>query len=793
MIVSMNPPLSLILAAALAASTAGATVVDIPGQNPTSGSGVGASATGSGAGTGNSTTPGVSNATLQTGLPGGINSAPITNNAGATPMTIGATNPSGSVTPTAGRTPSKSVPTPTNFAPTNPAANPAVNGGRTISTPRSGVSASGPASMRESPAGPGASEVLNGAARGIEMGREAEALGDGMSVRRALDKAFDLASVQPEGRVGAGAGASAVAGRASGALEKVERTVVIANNAPPADAPDLYRAALKTAEETLPAGAAAAVAQAVRAFAERKAGLSLEDLARSAYSAAASGSAAETRRQLKAFDKWEALLGSSGRPLVSNAAIVKSDVERVLALASAPGASRPTPPRVWFDRRGGSFEAILPGSSLAKVPAGLPSSFEAYGDPTALPESPAAAYREYAADPRASRGASVIYRARRGLGASVPSAAVSAGTFWLKSVLYGAWRALFGSTSTRAIGELSALLATVVDESRAAVSLLDAPGLTVGRARAAFVRALASAQAHESLARERGAVRRVQSLSASFEESVRGAKLSESDPLTAGLAAALLEDGSDGLRHWAVRQAEDARLRAFAAATRSLAPGAVAFGAADSPAARTAKRAAALAPGGALASAGAFLWARGDGPAGAFRLSADLRAADGGGEIRVDGAFSEQTARSLDALGFAVIRSGARMSAVLDAQTSSADAAAMEELAATAFAAASGRAPQTPEGFDGLKRLISELGRSPQEAARVAQALDGREFPGSRLIAVVGGLDAVTATAAGSSGPIRLVLLRDSRTGLARYARAEGPEGRALNAAALKLLLPRGR
>ncbi|PIR15842.1 MAG: hypothetical protein COV48_12130, partial [Elusimicrobia bacterium CG11_big_fil_rev_8_21_14_0_20_64_6] len=144
---------------------------------------------------------------------------------------------------------------------------------------------------------PSASSVLDTAAKGIAQGRKAEAAGgDGLSVRQALDRAYDSTVGGADIRGGAG-----VAGKFSSAREKVASLVGVANNSAPADAPGLYGSAIMTAQETLPAAAAAAVAEAVRSFAAHKADASLSELAQDAYTAATAGQAAESRRLVKSL------------------------------------------------------------------------------------------------------------------------------------------------------------------------------------------------------------------------------------------------------------------------------------------------------------------------------------------------------------------------------------------------------------------------------------------------------------------------------------------------------------
>ena len=135
-------------------------------------------------------------------------------------------------------------------------------------------------------AAPAAGAALTGAARVLDSARGVEAVGgDGLSVHRALGRVFDAATLNSSPVKGG------VAGRAQGVREAVAQKVTIANGASPADAPDLYSDAIKTAKSALPTALADGVAKVVRGFAARKAEVSLGDLAAAAYEAAAGGSA----------------------------------------------------------------------------------------------------------------------------------------------------------------------------------------------------------------------------------------------------------------------------------------------------------------------------------------------------------------------------------------------------------------------------------------------------------------------------------------------------------------------
>ena len=240
-----------------------------------------------------------------------------------------------------------------------------------------------------------------------------------LPICQALDRAYD--SSTRAGDVGGGTG---VAGKFSSAREKVAGLVGVANNAAPADAPGLYSSAIAVAKETLPAAAAAAVTKAVLSFAARKADVSLSEIAQAAYVAATAGQPIEARRLVKSIDKWEELLGAPGRPLIANGDQIKSGVEKVLTEADAGG--KRSAPRVWVVKRGGSYVAALPGTTVEKIPL-LAAAFAltVKSLPTA---SVAGVYRAFVARP----GLRSAVAARVALGESVPSAALSTGWLWLK-------------------------------------------------------------------------------------------------------------------------------------------------------------------------------------------------------------------------------------------------------------------------------------------------------------------------------------------------------------------------
>ena len=565
---------------------------------------------------------------------------------------------------------------------------------------------------------PSASSILDTTARGIDAGRKAEAAGgDGLSVRQALDRAYD-SSVR-SGDVGGGSG---VAGRFSTAREKVAGLVGVANNSAPADAPGLYGSAIKTAQETFPSAAAAAVTKAVLSFAARKADTSLSDLAQAAYTAAAAGQAAETRRLVKSIDKWEELLGAPGRPLISNGDRLKAGVEA--ALADSKAGAKGSAPRVWVVKRGDSYVAALPGSSVEKVP-GLAASFALKLE--ALSPAPLAdAYRAFAARP----GVRSAVAARVALGESVPSAVLSTGWLWLKHLIMRAWSAV-ASLFTRALppAEAAIVRREALESGDGAARAAGAPRLTVSRARGAFALARRAAAAHESLSGGSGAVSRIESLSAEFEAGVKRAALSPSDRLTPVLESLVSGDG--GLRHWASLYAADARER-----------------------------------GGE--------WKSGSGSYGGTRLLSDPRSTESGGSIILETERGDEAlAAALDEMGFLVTRQGRGLRAKLDAQTISADAEEMASIAGDAAALISGapRRTGTPAA-DGLSRLLADMKREPKAAAKTAASLDGTSrLSRAKTVGWVGEYEAVSAEI--RSQGVRVIALRDPATGLSKFARIE--------------------
>lgn len=619
---------------------------------------------------------------------------------------------------------------------------------------------------------PNASSTLDKAAQGIERGQKTEAAGgDGSSVRQALDRAYD--SAVHAGDVKGGAG---VAGKFSSAREKVAGLVGIANNSAPADAPGLYGSAIKTAKESLSTAAAAAVTKAVLSFAMGKAEFSLSELAQAAYTAAAQGQTSEARRLVKSLDKWEELLGAPGRPLIVNGDRLKADVENILTGASKVSGAKSLAPRVWVVKRGGSFVAALPGTTVEKVP-GLAASFALKLEKLSMAPM-ADAYRAFVARP----GARSAIAARAAMGESVPSAAISTGWLWLKYMVMRAWSALSSFLTGRGLPSVAnaATLPRLREAAKAwreavlvgdaAARAAGAPRLTVSRARGAFVLARRSASAHEALTGQSDAVSRIDSLSSEFESGVKREALSPADLLTSGLET--IVSGEGGLRHWTSRYAFDAREFGAAAFLKLRGDNRVLV-LGDGLGALAATTLAAGSKGTSFTVFGDALWASGSGDYGATKLSADLRSTESGGSLALETELGdEKLAAALDKMGFAVARQGRGLLATLDAQTMSADAREMTELAADASAMIAGAPFKASNAPAGLDRLLADMKRSPKEAAKTAASLDGTSrLSRAKTVGWVGEYEAVS-TEIRSSG-VRVIALRDPATGLSKFARVE--------------------
>ncbi len=620
---------------------------------------------------------------------------------------------------------------------------------------------------------PTASSTLDTTAHGIEQGLKTDASGgDGTSVRVALDRAYD--SSVHAGSIG---GAAGVSGKFSSAREKVAGLVAVANNAAPADAPGLYASAVKTAEETLPAGAAAAVTKAVLEFAARKADLSLSELVQAAYSAATAGQSTEARRLVKSLDKWEELLGAPGRPLISNGDRIKAGVESAIEVAAKNPGAKGSAPRVWLVKRGGSYMAALPGTSVEKLP-GLRAAFALKLEKLSMtPLSDA--YRAFVTRP----GARSAIAARVAMGESVPSAVLSTGWLWLKYMVMRAWSALTAmlpghglpvaanEKTLPRLRDAAKFWRDAVGLGEAAARGAGSPRLTVSRARGAFALAMRAAAAHEGLTGENGAVSRIQSLSAEFEAGVKRSGLSGADRLTSGLETIVSGDG--GLRHWASRYASDAREQGAGAFGRVRGAGRIVV-LGEGPAALTAASLAAASKDMSFTAFGDALWGSGSGSYGAAKISADMRSTENGGSVVLETELGdERLALALDELGFQVVRKGRGLTAKLDAETISADAKEMAEIAADGTALITGAAPSGKNVYaDGLSRLLADMKRAPKEAAKTAAELDGTsKMSRAKTVGWVGEYEAVS-TEIVSQG-VRVIALRDPATGLSKFARIE--------------------
>lgn len=658
-----------------------------------------------------------------------------------------------------------------------------------LSGPHSSVA---PGTSKNAASAPAAGAALEGAAKKLVDARLSDGAVDGLSVSRALDRAFDAAAGGAILRAG-------VAGRAQDIRGSIAQKVSIANTASPADAPSLYQDAIQTAKDALPAPAAVGVAQVVRSFAARKADISLGDLATAAFTAAAAGSTAETGRLLSAFDKWETLLGAQGHPLISNATQLKGGVTDLLKSSQA-GGSR-SAPHVWFAKTGGAYTAVLPGAPVAAVPA-LAATFaiapSALAPETALGD----AYRAFSADPRASTGAGLVYRARRTLGASVPAALISASRFWLRAALESLWSrivAFFKGAATYQLSQKagqdalrrdSALAATARAEAFSARRLIANARLTIGGARAAFAALARSAEAYRALGGDGAAAAEVESLRRGFESAAASRGLRSGDELPGGLEPLV----SGPLSFWSERI--EAAASSFVSARFAGAKGASDFVNLGSP-----SGIAAAAASEAKAAAGTPLtivtlderyWARGKGSNGEARLSAELRATSAGGGIELTVERGDAAlARRLEDIGLTVFARGAGLRAVVGPEDFARGAEELGLLASRALTIALGRGEADGLAAGALRALASETKRDPASAARLAAMLDGREaFARARVIGLVGEYEALAPTTVSVGGKTLLVsALRDPDTGLLAYARAARPDGAPLGAAETRALL----
>jgi len=751
-------------------------------------------------GVGAGTTPTTSLTTNLTGT-GFAPSAPLGMRAaavGAAPSAVGAAAvaPGPAAVPGAVGVPATDVSpqaaTPSGIAgPTAPtAANSSLGGGEiapgSARAAARGASADGGSSV----AAPSAGRTLNGAAGRVSAAASIEAAGgDEQSVRAALGKVFDAESLS-----GAAVDRPTPGSRLT-ARDKISQEVGIANTASPADAPGLYLDALKTAQDTLPAAAAAAVAGVVRAYAARKADLSLDALAAQAYAAAAGGSEKETSRVLSAFDKWESVLGAPGRPLVANAESLKSDVRSFLSPEiDAKAGARRTAPHVWFKHEGDTYVAQLPSASrVTRLPAALAAGFALKADALA-PLSPLAdAYRAFAAAPGAFTGAGVVYGARRALGSSVPSAAIAATRFWLSALLETLWRklaALFAAAPSYdvsrrdgqdALRRAAQLGGVARDAAASALRLVSSQRRTVGDARAAFAAAARSAAAFDALNGE-SVSRSIAALQGLFVAATDGQEASA--PLSARAAASV--DGPGGLADWAARLE---KLSAVDAARVPATAALVNLGADAGAAVQTAALARAVGADAAFVALDDQLWARGRGESGEVRLSASLRASDAGGSVALAAPRGDaELARRLSDLGFAVTLDGSGLRAELGPDGFGRGADELGLLAARGLAAALKPARAADPALSALSAAVR---RDRAAAADLARRLDGRApFAGARVIGLVGPDEALAPVAASvGRRAVMVSALRDPGTGLLDFAVPLAANGAPLAPAELRALL----
>ena len=596
-----------------------------------------------------------------------------------------------------------------------------------------------------------ASTVLDGAARDIQ--KEEKTGGDGLE---ALNKTFDASVAKASAHAG-------ISGRFQSAREKVSGMVSIANKALPADAPDLYSSAIKIAKEALPASAFEPVAKAVKSFAAVKAETSLPALVAGAFK-----TAGKADYYVKALRKWDTLLGTPDRPLLTMAN--GQSIQSALAhAAKTPGAAA----LVRVEKRGDAYVAILPGPTVVKIP-GLAGSFKLIPLETLSLFTRADAYRAFAAASGFSGGA--VYNARRALGDSMPSAAMSAGNFWLKSLLIRVWNRILSFLPGRSlpvVADAASLprLRQAARSWRQAVDLGDAAAsraqITVSKARGAFALGRRAALAHEELTGASGAVSRIEALRREFETGVARAGLTPADVLTPGLAA--LVSGEGGLRHWALLHAADAR--AYAATAFAKVRGAepvVVLG--EGPGAIAAKDLAAGVKPGSMrfVASGSGLWASGFGSHGQGNLAADLRSTEKGGSLRVDvERGDEELARALDGLGFTVARVGQGFRATIDAQSVPADAEELAALAAEAAALITDSPLKAEPSSADLETFLADVRRDPRKAEASAKALDGRAWRSrAKILGWVGGLEAV----ASRIGKLQFLVLVDPERGLPVFA-----------------------
>ena len=127
----------------------------------------------------------------------------------------------------------------------------------------------------------------------------------------------------------------------------------------------------------------------------------------------------------------------------------------------------------------------------------------------------------------------------------------------------------------------------------------------------------------------------------------------------------------------------------------------------------------------------------------------------------------------MDELGAGGARGGPGVGARLDAETMSADARELTELAAQGAALITGAPYERKASAPlALARLLADMKRAPKDAARTAASLDGTSrLSRARTVGWVGDYEAVS-TEIRSEG-VRVIALRDPATGLSKFARIE--------------------
>ncbi|MBI4371134.1 MAG: hypothetical protein HY552_02430 [Elusimicrobia bacterium] len=563
-------------------------------------------------------------------------------------------------------------------------------------------------------------------------------------------------------------GALGVLGGEQSVGDRIAQLTSIANsNRVPAErAPKLYQAAIKLAEDSLPAPVAAQYVAVVRRYAELKAAAALPAFVERTYQAAASaGSDPHAGRrvegQWKAADQWGALLG---HPWIANRSILEADVRRVLSVASAPGAAAPSVPHVHVNPRPNvdgswSLEGFA-GGGVERVQPGAVASLGSVPELASAPDASAAAAREkFTPAPNAENLARAAFRDPAAVALYAARAAREA---LRRPVSYpldqdGGRRAL---EKDARFGTLAALAASEAGAGFAAAR-------RVGGVRKSFDALARAAEAVQGLTGQDDAGRRVASLRAAFEARVKAEVLGSEDGLAPGMASALLEEGQAA--YWAGRLRGEAERELYERVRRSqTGPGLIVIGDADGAGAAAARR---MIAGGAKALAavasGGRLWAFASG----VDLAANFAPTRDGGFLELSFARGgEELARRLDALGLPATRAGEGVRASLGGQDLPRGAEELADLAAGALAAASsaGVGPEAGLAARQAGDLIAELRRHP-EGSPLARDFDGH--PAALLappVASVGGYELVRFRAArvARRPPADWAALRDPDTGL---------------------------